>query len=312
MGTIAALLGAGACGKGSSVADETGPLASAEAPPAAPLDANAIKAATGGTPEVAGNVVKANFPRTDTPVQIDGWQNVPPFMGLTSYVAFLPHARDQVMAMGDIVLFEDEVNPAMSAALDHGLQVTALHNHFFFDNPKVYFMHIGAMGSVDEIGAGVKAIMESVKSTRQSAKTPRDTFGHAPPPGPSHVDGAKLDAAFGVKGKTQDGMYKATFGRSVTSAMCDGCTMGGAMGINTWAAFAGTDDDAVVDGDFAVTEDELQPVLKTLRAGGINIVAIHSHTMGENPRILFFHYWGRGAAADLAKTVKDGVDKTAH
>jgi hypothetical protein len=105
-------------------------------------------------------------------------------------------------------------------------------------------------------------------------------------------------------------MYKATFGRTVTDAMCDGCSVGSAMGINTWAAFAGTDNDAVVDGDFAMTEDELQSVLKTLRGGGINVVAIHSHTMGENPRILFLHYWGRGPAADLAKTVKSAVDET--
>jgi hypothetical protein len=106
-------------------------------------------------------------------------------------------------------------------------------------------------------------------------------------------------------------MYKATFGRTVRDAMCGGCTVGSAMGINTWAAFAGTDDDAVVDGDFAVTEDELRVVLVALRDGGINVVAIHSHTMGESPRIIFLHYWGRGSAADLANTVKSAVDRTA-
>jgi hypothetical protein len=146
---------------------------------------------------------------------------------------------------------------------------------------------------------------------RRGQAAPADTFGHAPVPTTSRIDAENLDRLFGVTGKAQNGMYKATFGRTVTDAMCGGCSIGSAMGINTWAAFAGTDADAVVDGDFAMTEDELQDVLKTLRGGGINVVAIHSHTMGETPRILFLHYWGRGVAADLAKTVKSAVDGTA-
>jgi hypothetical protein len=295
--------------KSSPPADKSPPVTLTSAAPA--IDPGAITSVTGGTPETSGNVVKINFPRKDVPVTIDGWSNVPPFMGLTSYIAFTPHEPGHAVAMGDFVLFEDEVNPAMSAALEHGLEVTALHNHFFFDKPRVYFMHVGGMGPVEEIAAGVKAMMDAARAARQNGAAPRDTFGRPPVSVPSHVDASKLDSALGAKGKAQDGMYKATFGRNVTSAMCGGCQVGGTMGINTWAAFAGSNEDAVVDGDFAVTEDELQPVLKTLRAGGINIVAIHSHTMGENPRILFFHYWARGAAADLAKAVKAGVDKTA-
>jgi hypothetical protein len=298
-----------ACGARSSTDDAArgiGAVASA-----ALIDPSAITAVTGGKPEVSGNVVKINFPRTDVPVQIDGWNSVPPFMGLTSYASFTPLEGGHAAMMGDIVLFEDEVSTSMSAALDHGIEVTALHNHFFFDKPKVYFMHIGAMGSADQIGAGVKSVLDAAHGARQRSRVPGETFGQAPVPTPSRIDAGKLDDALGVKGKAQDGMYKATFGRNATSAMCGGCSIGGAMGINTWAAFAGTDDDAVVDGDFAVEEEELQAVLQTLRAGGINIVAIHSHTMGETPRILFLHYWGRGASGDLAKTVKDAVDKTA-
>jgi hypothetical protein len=213
--------------------------------------------------------------------------------------------------MGDLVLFADEVNPAMSAALDTGLEVTALHNHFFFDKPAVYFMHVGGVGSVEEIGQGVKATLAAASAVRQASRTPRDVSGAAAPRTPSRIDAGKLDATFGRKGKTQDGMYKATFGRSVDDAMCGGCSVGGAMGINTWAAFAGEDGDAVVDGDFAVTEDELQPVLKALRGGGIQVVAIHSHVMGETPRMFFLHYWGRGPADDLARVVRSAVDKTA-
>jgi hypothetical protein len=213
------------------------------------------------------------------------------------------------MVMGDLVLFEDEVNPVMSALLDNGVEVTALHNHFFFDKPRVYFMHIEGEGDVDQLGKGVKAAMDAEKGIRAKAVQPATAFGAPPPKGPSHIDAAKLDGIFGVKGQAKDGMYKATMGRK-TKAPC-GCTIGKAMGVNTWAAFGGSDDNAVVDGDFAVAEGELQSVLKALRAGGINVVAIHSHMTGESPRILFLHYWGRGKAADLAATVKKALDQTA-
>jgi hypothetical protein len=299
-----------ACGSREAPGAAAQAHAATEASVASPLDPSAITSITGGTPEVSSNVVKINVPRKDIPIQIDGWSNVPPFMGLTSYASFMPLDAGGVMMMGDLVLFEDEVNPAMSAALDAGLDVTALHNHFFFAKPAVYFMHIGGMGPLDKVAAGVKAALDAGKSIRQASSLPRETFG-APVSGTNRIDASKLDGVLTTKGKAQDGMYKAIFGRTVTSAMCGGCSVGSPMGINTWAAFAGTDDDAVVDGDFAITEDELRGVLQALRGGGINIVAIHSHTMGETPRMMFLHYWGRGHAADLAATVKRAVDLTA-
>jgi hypothetical protein len=236
---------------------------------------------------------------------------MPPFMGLTSWAAFVPGEKPGVeaMVMGDLVLFEDEVNPAMSAALDAGLEVTALHNHFFFDKPRVFFMHIGGEGSTEQLAKGVRAALDAGHAVRAKAPQPASMFGAPPPAGPSKIDGAKLDAVFGVKGQAKDGMYKATLGRK-TQAEC-GCTIGKVMGVNTWAAFGGTDENAVVDGDFAVVESELQPVLRALRAGGINVVAIHSHMTNENPRILFLHYWGRGKAVELAATVKRALDLTA-
>jgi hypothetical protein len=279
-------------------------------PAKGPLDAARIAAATGGKPETTDNVVKVFFPRDDLKVQIDGWNSVPPFMGLTSWAAFVPGEKSGVeaMVMGDVVLFEDEVNQVMTAALDNGLEVTALHNHFFFDKPRVYFMHIGGEGNVDELGKGVKAMLDAEKTVRAKAAQPGAGFGPSLK-GPSHVDAAKLDGVFGIKGQSKDGMYKAVMGRK-TQAAC-GCTIGKAMGVNTWAAFAGSDDDAVVDGDFAVSEGELQRVLKALRSGGVNVVAIHSHMTDESPRILFLHYWGRGKAVDLATTVKKAIDLTA-
>ena len=266
--------------------------------------------ATGGKPEVSDGVVKVSFPRTDVPVEIDGWK-MPPFMGLTSWAGFTPgRSPTEAMVMGDFVLFEDEVNPVMSVLFDAGVDVTALHNHFFFDKPNVFFMHIGGEGTVASLGKGVKLALEKVKEIRTKTPKPADKLAGATPlPAKSTIDGAKLEATLGVKGQAKDGMFKATMGRN-TQAAC-GCTVGKVMGVNTWAAFAGTDDNAVVDGDFAVSEAELQPVLKSLRAGGINIVSIHHHMSGESPRILFLHDWGRGKAAELASVVKKALDLTA-
>jgi hypothetical protein len=310
-----------ACGRGGAppalppptVALATAPRPSATvASPAGPaLDAARIGAATGGKPETSENVVKVSFPREDVRVEVDGWSKMPPFMGLTSWAAFVPGEKDgiEAMVMGDLVLFEDEVNPVMSAVLDSGVEVTALHNHFFFDRPRVYFMHIEGEGALDSLGKGVRAALDASKAVRAKAPQPAMSFGAPPLSGPSSIDAGRLDAIFGLKGQSKEGMYKATMGRK-TRAPC-GCTIGKAMGVNTWAAFGGTDESAVVDGDFAVAESELQRVLKALRGGGINVVAIHSHMTGESPRILFLHYWGRGKAADLATTVKKALELTA-
>jgi hypothetical protein len=279
-------------------------------PSKGPLDAARVAASTGGKPETVDNVVKVTFARDDVKVDIDGWSKVPTFMGLTSWAAFIVDEKPGVeaMVMGDFVLFEDEVSPAMSAALDNGLAVTALHNHFFFDKPHVYFMHIGGEGGVEDLGKGIKAVLAAEKAVRAKAAQPATGFGGTPPKGPSQIDGEKVGNILGVTGQTSDGMYKATMGRK-TRAVC-GCTVGKTMGINTWAAFAGKDQDAVVDGDFAVAEVELQSVLKALRQGGIHVVAIHSHMTEESPRILFLHYWGRGKAVDLAATIKSALDLT--
>lgn len=280
-------------------------------PAKSPFDAGRVGALTGGKPDTTDNVVKVSFPRDDVKVDVDGWTKMPTFMGLTSWAAFVPGEKPgiEAMVMGDIVLLEDEVNPTMSAALDAGLEVTALHNHFLFDKPHVLFMHIGGEGTLDQLGKAVKATLDAQRAVRAKSAQPAIAFGAPPPGGLSKIDGARLDALFAVKGQTKDGMYKVTMGRK-TQAEC-GCTIGKAMGVNTWAAFGGTDDNAVVDGDFAVAEGELQPVLKSLRGAGVNIVAIHSHMTKENPRILFLHYWGRGKAADLATAVKRALDLTA-
>jgi hypothetical protein len=275
---------------------------------ATPISPAAVENATGAKPEVADGVVKVSFPRSDVPIFVDAWK-MPPFMGVTSWAGFTPAKRAQAMVMGDLVLFSDEVNPVMSALFENGVDVTALHNHFFFDRPPVFFMHIAGEGSVEALGKAVKRAMEVAQDIRRRKGKPADRSGAPALPATSQVDAAAVEASLGVKGQAKDGMFKAVMGREVT-ASC-GCPAGKAMGVNTWAAFAGTNENAVVDGDFAVEERELQPVLRSLRTGGIDIVAIHHHMTGESPRILFLHYWGRGRAADLAATVRRALDLTA-
>jgi hypothetical protein len=244
-------------------------------------------------------VYKVTFPRNDVKIVVDGW-TMPPFMGLGTWAAFTP-TKDGAMVMGDTVLFEDEVNAAMSAALDNGLNVTALHNHFFFDHPKVYFMHIEGEGSVDQLAGAVRKVYDAAKQVRASNSQPKDSFGASPLPQKNSINAAPLNEIFEAQGESKDGMLKFTFARS---AKMHGTSIGKEMGVNSWAAFAGSDDNAIVDGDFAVTEDELQPVLKSLLKDKINIVAIHQHMTHEEPRIMFFHYWGRGPAKNLANAIK--------
>ncbi len=272
----------------------------------AQLDTAKIDQVTGlkGVWNEAEAVFKVSSPRTDLPVSVDGWK-MPPFMGLTSWAAFTQGKAAEAMVMGDLVLFQDEVNPVMSAALDNGLSVTALHNHFFFDDPKVYFMHIGGEGSVGQLAAGVRKALDRVKEIRAANPQPAKSFGGGIP-AQSSITGKALEDILGVKGQGNNGMFKVVIGRK-TKLPC-GCELGKEMGVNTWAAFAGSDDIALVDGDFAVREDELQPVLKSLRAEGINMVAIHHHMTHEEPRILFLHYWGKGKADLLARSLKKALD----
>jgi len=267
----------------------------------AALDTSKIEQITGlkGTYNKEEDVFKVSSPRGDAKISVDDW-TMPPFMGLTSWAAFTHGSKGNVMVMGDLVLFQDEVNPVMSALLDSGVDVTALHNHFFYDDPKVFFMHLSGDASLETLATGVRKAFDTVKEVRSHVPSPAKNFGKSIP-GKNSITAKPLEDVFGVKAQVQNGMAKVTIGR--TTKMPCGCTMGKEMGVNTWAAFAGTDDDAVVDGDFAMRETELQNVLKSLRHENINIVAIHHHMSQEEPRILFLHYWGRGKAVDLAKAV---------
>jgi hypothetical protein len=268
------------------------------------MDTAAIERLTGakGALDEKEGVFKVSAPRKDLSVVIAGVKMTPP-MGLTSWAAFKRDGKDD-MVMGDIVLTEDQISPVMGAALDNGLEVTALHNHFIWDSPRIMFMHIGGMGPEQDLATAVGKVFAKIHETSGGkGEKPEAQID----PAHSSLDPAKLDSALGLKGQYKDGVYKFAVGR--TTRMHD-IEVGNQMGVNTWGAFAGSDDKAIVDGDFAMHESELQNVLKTLRKAGINVVAIHQHMVGEEPRIMFLHYWGIAPASDLAKGLRTALDAT--
>jgi len=266
----------------------------------AALDADAIgKIAAAKATASPDGVVRITFPRSEVNVTVDG-TSLKPFAGLTAWAAFTPSDAGAMM-MGDTVVFEDEVAPAMDAAFAAGLEVTALHNHFLFDEPKVFFMHIGGEGKPEELAGAVKQVWDAIKAVRAAAPAPAKVFpGGAPEVGVITPD--PLEAIIGAKATAQDGMVKFTIGRDGTM---HGTKIGASMGLTTWAVFTGSDSSAVVDGDVIMVASEVQTVLRSLRKAGIYVVALHNHMIGESPAFYFVHFWGKGPARELANGLKD-------
>jgi hypothetical protein len=250
-------------------------------------------------------VVRIGWSRTDVPVTIDGMKFPPP-AGLGSWAAFKALPSGGVMVMGDTVVFEDEITPAMDAAFAHGLEVTGLHNHFIFDRPPAYFMHIGGHGeNAEKLAQGVKAMWDAIKAVRKEIPTPAETFPGKPPKITGNYDVTALQSILGAEGQSNGDVLKFSFGRT---ASMHGTSFGASMGLATWTAFTGNRKRVVVDGDFAMTADEVQPVMRALRKAGIHIVALHNHMIGENPPYYFLHYWGKGQPTDLARGIRDALD----
>jgi hypothetical protein len=267
------------------------------------LDIPAIEKATGvkGAWNEEEAVFRVSAPRTDLSVTVAGVR-MNPALGLTSWAAF-HKVGTQTMVMGDLVLLEDQVSPVMDAALQNGLEVTALHNHFLWDTPRVMFLHIGGMGS--EVGLA-EAVGKVLSRIRETTGGKGGVIEARIDPAGTKLDTDGISSVLKAKGDLKDGVYKVTIGR--TTRM-HGYEVGNPMGVNTWAAFAGADQEAVVDGDFVMRPSELQRVLKALRAGRINVVAIHNHMVEEEPRTVFLHYWGIGPAASLAKGVRAALEE---
>jgi len=272
--------------------------------PAQELDAEAIERASGAQATTTEDgVVRIGWPRDDVQVTIDGMP-MKPFAGLGSWAAFMP-TDHSAMVMGDTVVFQDEVSPAMDAAFAHDLEITALHNHFFFDEPKVYFMHIGGHGDPEKLAAGVGAVWEAIRQVRQERPEPADRFPGPSPDGENSIDASVVERLLGQDVSAQGGVVKLSIGRE---ASMHGSSFGGSMGLTTWAAFSGSHERATIDGDFAMTAKEVQPVLRALRRAGIHVVALHNHMVGEEPAYYFTHFWGKGPITELTRGFQSALE----
>ena len=269
-----------------------------------PSDYQAVLTTLGRAGDFKDNVLKVNIPRSDLRVTIRQRPAPTPF-GFGGWVAFTKAADGTDVMMGDIVLTEDEVNPVMSAVLNQGLQVTALHNHFFWEQPRIFYMHVHGMGRAADIATRLKPAIDVINQAVQRAGAPAP----AASPGTPSLDGAALAKIVGHDGEQNGPVYKITIGRPDIDLREHGAVINARMGLNTWAAFAGTPGDAMVAGDVAMLESELPRVLTTLRTNNIDVVAIHHHMTDVKPMVVFLHYFGTGPAETLAKAVRAAVDQ---
>lgn len=239
-------------------------------------------------------VFKVGIPRNDLRVTVAGIET-PTAFGFGGWLAMTKGDGSMDIMMGDLVLLEDEVNPVMSALLDHGLEVTALHNHFFWEQPRLFYMHVHGHGAVADLARKVKPALDLIGHIDKPVSAKTDV-----PAATIQLDVSKLEKIIGHKAEQGGGVVKFTMGRDDLQLKEMGATINSRMGLNTWAAFVGTDSNAAVAGDVAMLESEVNPVLKALRKHGLNVVAIHHHMLDTHPPIIFLHYWGVGPAEKLA------------
>lgn len=271
-----------------------------------PSDYQQVLKITGKSGDYKANVLKVNIPRNDLHMKIAGYAVPTPF-GFGGWFAMTKGGGEDVV-MGDLVLTEGEVNQVMSALLDHGIEVTALHNHFFWDDPRVFFMHIHGHGQAVDLANRLKPALDLIGLAKEgeedAAQKPTTKQG-------TTLDTERIAKIVGHAGEQSGPVYKITLGRDDLSLKDMGATINSRMGLNTWAAFVGTNNDAAVAGDIAMLENEVNPVLKALRSNGLDVVAIHHHMINTSPMIIFLHYWGRGPADKLATGFKAAVDQLA-
>ncbi|HEY1307833.1 MAG TPA: DUF1259 domain-containing protein [Vicinamibacterales bacterium] len=268
-----------------------------------PAEYQQVLSTLGKQGDFKDNVLKVNIPRNDVKVTVAGVATPTPF-GFGGWVAMTKGDGGHQVLMGDLVLLQDEVNPVMSALLDNGIDVTALHNHFFNDEPRMFYMHVHGHGTAAELAKKLKPAIDLIGKA-SSASTPPA----ASSPAPNALDTAKLVQIVGTQGEQTGAVYKFTLGRNDLKLIEMGATINARMGLNTWAAFTGTNEKAAIAGDIAMIESEVTPVLKALRKNGLDVVAIHHHMTNDRPMIIFLHYWGTGPADKLAAGFKAAVNE---
>ena len=260
-----------------------------------PAEYQQVLSALGKQGDFKAGVLKVNIPRNDVSVTVAGVKTPTPF-GFGGWIAMTHGTGGMDVMMGDLVLLQDEVNPVMSALLGSGLDATALHNHFFNDEPRMFYMHVHGHGTPAELARRVKPAIDLIGKGRAAAA--------AAPAAAGALDTARLAAIVGVEGEQNGAVYKITIGRDDLKLTEMGATINARMGLNTWAAFVGTTENAAIAGDVAMLANEVTPVLKALRSNGIDVVALHHHMTGTTPAIYFVHYWATGPAEKLAAAFK--------
>lgn len=271
-----------------------------------PSDYDQAMKALGKQGDFKAGVLKINIPRNDLKVTIDGIATPTPF-GFGGWLAMTKGTGGMDVMMGDLVLTEDEVNPVMSALLENGLEVTALHNHFFFESPRMFYMHVHGHGKAADLARMVKPATDLIghgSGQHQSTVT-----GGASAISAGQMDTAAIARIAGHEGELNGAVYKITVGRDDLKLKEMGATINARMGLNTWAAFFGSDANAEIAGDVAMLSGEVTPVLKALRENGLSVVAIHHHMTGTQPSIYFLHYWGTGPTEKLAAGFKAALSE---
>src|SRR5579871_1411966 len=274
-----------------------------------PAEYAGVLTSLGKKGDYKANVLKVNIPRGDLHVRVAG-TDVPTSFGFGGWIAMTKGDHHMDVMMGDLVLLQDEVNPVMSALLDNGFDVTALHNHFLFDSPRMFFMHVHGHGKPADLARRVKPAVDLIGHGRAQHQS-SESGGDANVSG-GDLNTAKLAQIVGHEGEKSGQVYKITVGRDDLKLTEMVARINSRMGLNTWAAFYGSGSNAEVAGDVAMLRSEVTPVLKALRGHGLDVVAIHQHMVGTQPTIYFLHYWGTGPADKLAAGFKAALEELGH